>query len=564
MVAILTIATFGCQKRHHSGTPARTSPTDGVLDLDSIEPPIAQTLDRGQQNRIFRSILQAAQQNSCQANEAGAPQARLLTNAQYINSLSAILAINAGDAIGNSLLVEPETLGFHNLKGFNPMSPDRIKGLFQANAKIVERALERHQNWLDCGQDRPTCFRQFLQKKLPLLWRHEIAPEQINDLVQSFQNLGGDRQAFKLSLQRILISPLFLYRRELAGSGQLSPQEIASALAFSLWNEGPDQQLLARARNGELTGKEAIHQEIDRMMQDQRFWQGLDQFVASWLEVDKLANANKSNESFPGFNDQLKADLANEMTDFIFHLIQTETDGFDNLFNADFTVGTDNVAGFYGYQSLSTVQQRGQSLQKLQLPTDSQGLLGHPGFIASLTKDDKTHIASRGKRILGKIMCHLLEVPPNLETNSGADNVDPSLSERQKLTTLTSAGSCAGCHSFINGIGFGLESLDAVGKIRNQDDNFQAIDDTGILKSMHGETTAFTGVTELSRAVSNSADAQLCLTTQVFRHVYGRLETEADVCTITSVYQEAKAENLRLSDLYHRFLTQQNFLQRRQ
>jgi len=90
--------------------------------------------------------------------------------------------------------------------------------------------------------------------------------------------------------------------------------------------------------------------------------------------------------------------------------------------------------------------------------------LGQGGFISSLSVDSKTHIATRGSFLLSKMLCHNLEVPPNVSSSNTQTMLDPNLSARQGLTQLTSAPNCAGCHGFINGIGFALENINAFGK----------------------------------------------------------------------------------------------------
>ena len=71
---------------------------------------------------------------------------------------------------------------------------------------------------------------------------------------------GGFEAGVRLALQKILVSPDFLFRAEVDPPGaargsvyKISDIELASRLSFFLWSSIPDDQLLAVAEGGRLS-----------------------------------------------------------------------------------------------------------------------------------------------------------------------------------------------------------------------------------------------------------------------------------------------------------------------
>ena len=71
---------------------------------------------------------------------------------------------------------------------------------------------------------------------------------------------GGFESGVRLALQKILVSPDFLFRAEVDPPGaapgtvyKISDIELASRLSFFLWSSIPDDQLLAVAESGRLS-----------------------------------------------------------------------------------------------------------------------------------------------------------------------------------------------------------------------------------------------------------------------------------------------------------------------
>jgi hypothetical protein len=536
------------------------------MDFSQVTSPAMATLDLGQQNLVFRKIMEAAQQPSCTEPSQEKPQARLLTNDEYMQSLADVFGLNPDDkSIRDQLLVESKSLGFRNLQGFGLVSPDRLKSLFAATETAIPKIIEARRDIFQCGQGQGSpCVRSFLETALPRLWKKSVSSAELDELISFFESNGADNAALQILLQRLLVSPYLLFRSELGSEGQLSSMEMASVLASTLWASVPDQALMDKANANSLATPEAIAQEARRMISDPKAWRGLHQFVIAWLETDRLNNASKTSMDASNMSPELKQALTLQTSDFLFYLVQNKQDSFQNILTAPFTVGTDGMAQYYALNpaGAETIRIGNRTLKKFATDPSQKGLFAQGGFVSSLSPDNKTHIASRGSFILSKLLCHYLEVPPNLSSSASMAMTDPNLNARDNLTKLTEAPSCAGCHSFINGVGFALEGLSAFGQIRTQDDTFKPLLLDASFNTMNGPAVQVKGASGLSEALAQSEQAQLCLVTNVFRQTHGRLETTEDACTIASAFKKAKASGLSYQELVIQFLTSSRFLKR--
>ena len=99
--------------------------------------------------------------------------------------------------------------------------------------------------------------------------------------------------------------------------------------------------------------------------------------------------------------------------------------------------------------------------------------------------------------------------------------------ERQRIESVTTAPTCAGCHSFINPFGFMQENYDAIGRYRTTDAG-QPIDASISVDFLdEGPFSASTAVEALA-GFTRSWRFQQCFARQIFRFYMGRDEDEHD------------------------------------
>ena len=97
---------------------------------------------------------------------------------------------------------------------------------------------------------------------------------------------------------------------------------------------------------------------------------------------------------------------------------------------------------------------------------------------------------------------HVPPPPPNVPALPEDDHNTAGLTFRQQLEVHRENAECAGCHSKMDPLGFGLENYDPIGRWRATQAD-QPIDASGVLPT--GET--FNGPAELKTILLNQKDA---------------------------------------------------------
>jgi hypothetical protein len=177
------------------------------------------------------------------------------------------------------------------------------------------------------------------------------------------------------------------------------------------------------------------------------------------------------------------------------------------------------------------------------------GLLTQPALMAMLAHSDQSGPVQRGVWVRERLLC--LDVPPpppNL--NPVAPDPDPNLTTRERFAVHTSATACASCHRMIDGTGFGFENYDQLGRYRTVENGI-AVNASGEMVAT-GEASVdgpFTGVLELSQRLAVSERAQRCFSTNWYRYAMGRVETEADGCSLQDVQKKFAATGGQFKEL---------------
>src|SRR6516225_5725228 len=116
--------------------------------------------------------------------------------------------------------------------------------------------------------EEPACAEKILAALAHRAYRRPVTADDLAPLLALYRQgaeSGGFESGVKLALQRILVSPGFLFRMEFdppqapPGSVQrISNIELASRLSFFLWSTIPDDELLAVAERGELSKQSVL------------------------------------------------------------------------------------------------------------------------------------------------------------------------------------------------------------------------------------------------------------------------------------------------------------------
>ncbi len=147
---------------------------------------------------------------------------------------------------------------------------------------------------------------------------------------------------------------------------------LASRLSFFLWNQGPDDQLLALAERGALHEPRALDAQVDRMLADPRAATLVTSFALKWLNVDDLTAVVPDAQIFPEFSDALRTDFASEIELFLKSVLLDNHD-VRELLTSDQTFLNERLARHYGVTGVHGPQFRRVKLDDPRASAARQG-----------------------------------------------------------------------------------------------------------------------------------------------------------------------------------------------
>ncbi len=316
-------------------------------------------------------------------------------------------------------------------------------------------------------------------------FRRSALPQEIDRLLTMFRlaRKKGDsfREALKLSMRAVMVSPYFLFRTEWQPEPD-NPEQVvdidefslASRMSYFLWSSMPDDELLSLAFRKEL--RSHLRDQVQRMLRDPKARALSENFAGQWLETRTLQVVQPDPQRFP-FPPELRQAMQQETREF-FWFIQQENRSVLEFVSAPYTFVNERLAKHYGLEGVS-----GEQFRKVDLPPSSlrSGVLTQ-GSVLTLTSDPtRTSPVKRGKWIVENILgIAAPPPPPNVPALDGPDKAAIHGTVRQRLEQHRSNPGCASCHALLDPMGFGLEHFNAIGALR-QDDNGQALDTTGVL-----------------------------------------------------------------------------------
>lgn len=495
----------------------------------------------------------------CAAGDLPGPHPRFvrLTHAQYDNTVSALFGTTLTPS--ESFIADPAFSGFTNNAEKLTVS-DRLARDYRraAEALAVDLTAGQLEGVLPCtiASGDEACARDFIVDFGRRVYRRTLTEAEIASFVAAYGRADGMfetgsafEQGIRHVIEALLQSPYFLYRIELSeelDSDKLIPltnHEIATRLAYLLWNSTPDDELLDAADAGELTSDEGLETHARRMLADARAVGPIDDFHAQWLHVSRYENLSKDADDFPGFDGVSMAASMNEETRrFIRHVV-LELDGdFQDLMTSRTTFVNDELAAIYGLG-----QSFGSDFVEVELDATRAGLLTHAGFLASHAYPDQPSPIHRGVFLQRQVLCTEIPDPPG-DVDTNLPPADPANNtNRKRVAAFTSGDACKGCHTLVNEPGYSFENFDAVGSWRDEDGG-EAVDASGSIQ-LDGAPFEFDGAVELIEAVAASEAANRCYLTQWYRYGFARGESEADRCTLDALEEQLQTGSFSIQDM---------------
>jgi len=421
----------------------------------------------------------------------------------------------------------PEGFPFDNSVDGGVVTSAHVEQHLRAAEAVAERALSAPELLADCDVlDDPDCRRAWASDFASRAFRRPLTQEEID----RWAGLASDGDGVSLVIQAVLASPTFLYRAEVGAEGRLDAWETAAALSFFLWGGPPDADLRAAAAAGDLDGPEGIETHARRMLADPRARATVERFTAQWLGADAVLTADKSPALFPDLDDALRRSMLTEVERTASHVVFDSGGGFVDLLRSREAIVDPALANLYGTAAPDVADEQGFGL--VDLPPDRAGVFGRAAVLSSFAHSDQTSPVRRGLFVRERLLCQSLGVPP--ADAGGVPDVDPNATTRERFAQH-SEGSCAGCHTYIDDVGFGFEGFDAIGAARATDAGLP-VDTSGVLRDVEGigsgTTSSFDGVAELASLVAASDAATECYARHWFRFALGAPERPVDQCSV--------------------------------
>jgi hypothetical protein len=410
------------------------------------------------------------------------------------------------------------------------------------------------------------CSRTILSTLARRAFRRPVDDDDIKILLTAYadgRRAGTFDSGIERGIQQLLVSPEFLFRvaaepAKPAAMYRISDLELASRLSFFLWSSVPDDELIDVAAKGQLKNPTLLERQVKRMIADPRSEALTANFAGQWLQLRNITLVKPSEVLFPDFDDTLRQGFKRETELFFDSILRDDRSALD-LLSADYTFLNERLARHYGVPNVS-----GSHFRRVTLADETRrGLLGHGSILTMTSQPVRTSPVFRGKWILDNILgTPPPDPPPNvppLPEKSGV-YAGRAPSMRERMSEHRENPACASCHSMIDPLGFGLENFDPIGKWRQVDEMYVAIDASGALP----DGTKFTSASELRAALLKRPDRFVsALAEKLLTYALGRGVEYYDMPAVRKIVKDAAANRYQLSAIILGITRSLPFQQRR-
>jgi hypothetical protein len=391
-------------------------------------------------------------------------------------------------------------------------------------------------------------------------FRRPVQTEEVDRCLDLYDRAEAEGQRFedriRLALDRILVSPHFLFRVELDPAGArpgtvypISEYELASRLSYFLWSSMPDEELFALAAQGRL--RQDLEAQVRRMLGDPKSSAFVQNFAGQWLTIRKLDTVTPDPKQFPDFDADLRSAMSRE-TEMFFEAILREDRSILDFLDADFSFVNERLARHYGIAGVT-----GKEFRRVKLPANRGGILTQASILTLTSNPTRTSPVKRGKWVLDQIL-NTPPPPPPPDVPAFPEEKQLTGSLRQVMEMHRANTLCASCHQRMDPIGFAFENYDATGAWRDKDGPF-AIDPSGVLPG--GQS--FRGPAELKVILKDKGDQfSRCLAEKLLTYALGRGLESYDRCAVDVILEALDANDHRFSTLLVEVIQSEPFQKR--
>ncbi|MEI6231556.1 MAG: DUF1592 domain-containing protein [Planctomycetota bacterium] len=307
--------------------------------------------------------------------------------------------------------------------------------------------------------------KRLLASFLPRAFRRDVSDAEVMKYAGLVQQRLEKKDCFELAMRHAykaaLTSTQFIFRKE--APGQLSDTELASRLAFWIWNSPPDNVLLDLARQNKLHDPATIRAQVERLLSDTRSERFIADFLDQWLKLRDIDATDPDAKLYPEFHLYLKESMLAESRAFFRELIANDLPA-SNIVESDFAMLNQRLAEHYGIPGVT-----GPDIRRVALPPESHrgGFLTQAAVLKVTANGTTSSPVVRGVFVTERIFG--LPVPP---PPPGVPAIDPdtrgATTIREQLAKHRVDAACAACHVKMDPPGLALENYDVIGGWRER------------------------------------------------------------------------------------------------
>jgi len=462
-------------------------------------------------------------------NSASPLRVRLLTGAQYSNTIAQIFGADISDSVAPPLPPLTRTDGLlASGATFIGVTSDQIQQIQQAAASVAAKVVdEYHRDFLipckpvSATEADAACAAEFLRDTGRYLYRRPLTESKVDELAGVAGVAAEQTKDFyaglAIALEAMLISPEVIFIVDMAepdpdmpGQERLNAHSLASRLSFFLWNTAPDDELLLAAASGELHTPSGRQRAVDRMLASSRLEDGMRAFFDDMMAFDEFGSLAKDPVVYPMVTGATLADAREQtLRTVIDHLITRKQD-YRDLFTTRSTFMSMSLAAVYG-----TPTSNGWVPYEFPESSPRHGLLTQISFLAAHSHAVRSSPTLRGKALRELFLCQKVPPPPPDVDFSALEDAGDVATARDRLKVHNTNPACAGCHLITDPMGLSLENFDGAGRFR-ENENGVELDIAGEL-----DGATYDDVAGLAQAMRDHPKLPYCLVNRLYAYGTG-------------------------------------------
>lgn len=466
--------------------------------------------------------------------EPSEPVLKRLTTEQYRNAMLDLFGSDL--ALPASLEPDVDVEGLYavgaSVTTISPLGVEQYEDAAYLVAEQVMGEPERREALVPCqpeGTVDDVCAAATLEELGLRAWRRPLSEAELDTLVDlsalAADTLGDFHAGLAYGVAALLQSPNFLYRVELGepdpdvpGERRYTDWEMASRLAFFLWNSIPDAALLEDAAAGRLTEEEGLADAVGRMLEDERTRSGVRSLYADMLDLHRLEELSKDPLVFTAMSDEVGSSAREETLRGIEALVFEEDGDYRELFTTHRTYLDRKLAQLYNVPAPT------EDFSEVWLPVDGtrRGLLGQVSFLALQAHAVSTSVTRRGAFVRTTLLCQTIPPPPADVATTIPEATDDAPTMRDRVAIHLEDPVCASCHELTDPIGLGLENFDGLGQWRTHENGVE-IDPSGEL-----DGDSFANAYELADALYHHPSLGPCMVRTAYKYATATLIGEGE------------------------------------